>query len=494
MAWRRKQAPGAFAFVLSTLGNLWWTLCYALHLSNAPQPAPDFWLRLMFAGVVVVPAAFFVFVLQYTNRENWITRRTIVLLFIEPIILTLCLWTDPLLFGEILFWLHIAYSHLLGIVSVGLLLWHVLTARLIFRKQSLLIILAIVIVITANVVTIYKVTTGQIIDYSPIGLSLAGIILAYAIFYHRLFELIPVARDAIIEEMTDGLLVINPGTRIVDLNPAAEAILGVQRQSVLGMPMDQVIKFWHQIASCLARDAESDEEIFLDEKVPRYLNIRVRPLCDAHGQKSGWFLVIQDITDRKEAENKLAEHRSRLEAIFSSVKDAIITVDPKLRIIEANKSTQDICGIVVSESTGREFTDCKTTCSRSCNEVLRQTLEKKSVIKEYRIECEHTQRPHQVVSVSSSPLLDPDNNFTGGVLVIRDVTLLRNVERELRERNQFQNIIGRNKTMQDIYSLLEDLTNLDTTVLVTGESGQEKNSSPGLFITAGNGRSNLSSP
>jgi transcriptional regulator with PAS, ATPase and Fis domain len=62
----------------------------------------------------------------------------------------------------------------------------------------------------------------------------------------------------------------------------------------------------------------------------------------------------------------------------------------------------------------------------------------------------------------------------GVVLVIRDVTLLRNVERELRERNQFQNIIGRNKTMQDIYSLLEDLTNLDTTVLVTGESGTGK--------------------
>jgi transcriptional regulator with PAS, ATPase and Fis domain len=59
-------------------------------------------------------------------------------------------------------------------------------------------------------------------------------------------------------------------------------------------------------------------------------------------------------------------------------------------------------------------------------------------------------------------------------MVIRDVTLLRDVERELRERNQFQNLIGRNKTMQDIYSLLEDLANLDTTVLVTGESGTGK--------------------
>jgi transcriptional regulator with GAF, ATPase, and Fis domain len=59
-------------------------------------------------------------------------------------------------------------------------------------------------------------------------------------------------------------------------------------------------------------------------------------------------------------------------------------------------------------------------------------------------------------------------------MVIRDVTLLRDAERELRRRHQFQNLIGRNRTMQDIYNLLEDLADLDTTVLVTGESGTGK--------------------
>ena len=62
----------------------------------------------------------------------------------------------------------------------------------------------------------------------------------------------------------------------------------------------------------------------------------------------------------------------------------------------------------------------------------------------------------------------------GAVLVIRDITLLRDLERELRERHQFQNIIGRSKKMQDTYRLLEDLANLETTVLITGESGTGK--------------------
>lgn len=195
---------------------------------------------------------------------------------------------------------------------------------------------------------------------------------------------------------------------------------------------------------------------------------------NADGVITGFRNVSIDITGRKEAEDKLAEHRSRLEAIFSSVKDALITVNPEHLVIEANKSTETICDIAVKEIVGKEFPQCQLHCSQACHEVFRETVEKKTAIKEYRIECMRQQRPNQLVSISSSPLLDPDNNFMGVVLVIRDVTLLRNVERELRERNQFQNIIGRNKTMQDIYNLLEDLANLNTTVLVTGESGTGK--------------------
>jgi PAS domain S-box-containing protein len=201
----------------------------------------------------------------------------------------------------------------------------------------------------------------------------------------------------------------------------------------------------------------------------------VSPIRNVDGVITGFRNVSIDVTNRREAEDKLAEHRSRLEAIFRSVKDAIITVNPRFLVIQANKSLETICGITVKEITGKEFSQCQKNCSKACQEVLKQTLEKKAEIKEFRIECERNpQRPQQVVSVSSSPLLDHDDTFMGAVLVIRDITLLKDVERELRERNQFHNLIGRNKTMQDVYNLLEDLANLDTAVLVTGESGTGK--------------------
>jgi PAS domain S-box-containing protein len=215
-------------------------------------------------------------------------------------------------------------------------------------------------------------------------------------------------------------------------------------------------------------------EIIAKDGRRRIVEDSVSLIRDVDGRITGFRTVNRDITDRRAAERELAEHRSRLEAIFRSVKDAIITVDPKLRVIEANESTEAICGIAVKEIAGKTFSQCLNRCSKSCSEVLRLTLEKKMTIKEYRVECGHQQRHQQTVSVSSSPLLDPEGKFMGAVLVIRDITLLRDLERELRERHQFQNIIGRSKKMQDTYRLLEDLANLETTVLITGESGTGK--------------------
>ena len=123
---------------------------------------------------------------------------------------------------------------------------------------------------------------------------------------------------------------------------------------------------------------------------------------------------------------------------------------------------------------GKVFNDCLNLCSRSCHEVLRNSLRNRATIKEYRIECKHHLRPQQTVIVTSSPLLDSGGTFTGTVLVIRDITRLSNLERELRERHHFQNIIGKSRSMQDVYGLLENLADLDTTVLITGESGTGK--------------------
>jgi transcriptional regulator with GAF, ATPase, and Fis domain len=78
------------------------------------------------------------------------------------------------------------------------------------------------------------------------------------------------------------------------------------------------------------------------------------------------------------------------------------------------------------------------------------------------------------VSLKTTPLLNSKGRFSGAVLVVRDETRLHALEQDLKDRLQYHNIIGKSEKMQNIYSLLEDLADVQTTVLITGESGTGK--------------------
>ena len=182
--------------------------------------------------------------------------------------------------------------------------------------------------------------------------------------------------------------------------------------------------------------------------------------------------TLLDEKDRIESEKD--QYRRNLDSIFKSVKDAIVTVDNNLRVIEANEATRHICGFYPREVIGKTFVKIPEGCERTCHGVLEDTLKTKKTIDEYRIECKHQDRPDQVVVVTSTPLVDHGNRFTGAVLVVRDITRLTDLERELKEQNQFHQIVGKSQKMREIYRLLENLADIETTVLITGESGTGK--------------------
>lgn len=167
------------------------------------------------------------------------------------------------------------------------------------------------------------------------------------------------------------------------------------------------------------------------------------------------------------------KYRANLEAIFKSVKDAIITVDKDLTVLEANEAAEKICGITRS-SLGAYISEIQTVCSRRCLDILNKTIREKQPFEAHRAECEYNGRHTQVVTISTWPLINSRGDFSGAVMIVRDDTRLNELERGLGERRKFHHIIGQNRQMQRIYSLIEDLADVETTVLITGESGTGK--------------------
>ncbi|RJQ23266.1 MAG: response regulator [Nitrospiraceae bacterium] len=175
----------------------------------------------------------------------------------------------------------------------------------------------------------------------------------------------------------------------------------------------------------------------------------------------------------KMLQDKNEQYRANLEAIFRSVKDAIVTVDKDLVIMEVNDSAQKVCDIS-REWRGKPFDALQSACNGKCLDALKRCIGTKEALEMQRTECLNNAGLRKVVTITTAPLLDFRGEFSGAVMVVRDETVLNDLERNLRERRQFHNIIGQNKKMQKIFSLIEDLADVPSTVLITGESGTGK--------------------
>ena len=179
-------------------------------------------------------------------------------------------------------------------------------------------------------------------------------------------------------------------------------------------------------------------------------------------------------------------YRLNLEAIFRSVRDAIITVDEQMTVVEVNPAAGVICGIWRKDVAGKPLSEISHQCSGSCLEALQDTVKSTQQIDVSCIECATPDDPNQIVSITATPLLRQDGTTSGGVMVIRNETRLVELERCLSESKQLGRIIGASAGIRNVFSMIEALADVRTSVLVTGESGTGKELVADAVHAAGN--------
>ena len=188
--------------------------------------------------------------------------------------------------------------------------------------------------------------------------------------------------------------------------------------------------------------------------------------------------ALMRITEKALAHRALRQakenYRLNLEAIFRSVRDAIITVDEQLTVVEVNPAAGVICGIWREDVAGKNLSEISHQCSGSCLEALQNTVSSTERIDISCIECAAPENPNQIVSITATPLMRQDGTASGGVMVIRNETRLVELERCLSESKQLGRIVGASAGIRSVFSMIEALADVRTSVLLTGESGTGK--------------------
>ncbi len=167
------------------------------------------------------------------------------------------------------------------------------------------------------------------------------------------------------------------------------------------------------------------------------------------------------------------KYRRYLEVIFSSVSDAIITVDEEMNIVQLNDTARNWFEDMQPGGAGN-LTVLSGDMAGACLEDARTVIRRGTTVREHQVECHKKNGVKRMVSLTAAPLRDDIQELNGAVLVLRDITLGVPEGENKTGRSRFHGFIGCSRTMQVLYNLIENVGKVDTTILVTGESGTGK--------------------
>jgi PAS domain S-box-containing protein len=322
-SWRHRAVTGATSFTILMLVAVTWSLSNALEMAGTDLPTKLFWANVQYLCYVAGPMGWLVLALQYTGREQWLTRRNLALLAIVPLITVVLVWTNDLhglmrrdvyldtdgpfpIVGKTYgpwFWVHAAYSYTQFSISIYLFLQATQRASPPYRGQPLVLLMGILLPIVWNILYVIGLTPFPRHDISPAMFSVAGIVGAWGLLRFRLFDITPIAWATVIESMDDSVIVLDVQDQVVDLNLAAQRMLGRSASQTVGQPAEEVFNLWPGLMERYRGATNAQAELTLgDGEAQRAVDLRISPVSNRRNQLVGRVIVVRDVTERVRTE------------------------------------------------------------------------------------------------------------------------------------------------------------------------------------------------
>ena len=163
-----------------------------------------------------------------------------------------------------------------------------------------------------------------------------------------------------------------------------------------------------------------------------------------------------------------------VDLILDSVADGVFTVDTEWKITSFNTAAENIVGISRDEALGRRCHDIfsASICTSRC--ALRHSIETGEAIIDQKIDIINSSGDKVPISISTAVMRDADGTVLGGVETFRDLSAMEELRKEILSRYTFEDIVGKHQAILDIFDILPDISESDSTVLIEGRSGTGK--------------------
>lgn len=285
----------------------------------------------------------------------------------------------------------------------------------------------------------------------------------------------------------DGVAVISADKNVIVFNEAASRITGYKENDIIGESFEILFSLDRNEGKYIEESlnnnvAFTNLTINISDKKGSIKNVlaSITPIKREEKVLSVVF-VFRDtkemISLAEEIQQKtfeLIDQKNKLDAIFNSNIEGTFTIDNDWNVTSFNVSAEKITGYKKQEAIGKKCWEIfnSTLCRNGCH--MEQTMQKGKPMIGNELEIIHKDGRKIPIRVNSGILVNNKNEKIGAVETFIDVSELKNLTAHLSEFFKYENIVGRNKEMKQIISVLDSVSQTDTSVLITGESGTGK--------------------
>jgi len=321
---RRNTLPLAGPMAVVMAGASWWAVSGYLIMTAPTAAVLARWSASLVASssLLVVGALWHAMVLS--GRGGRMTRRLAVQLAVEPAVMVLLAVTDPLhhlVIREVVpldgggmatvqgpaMWAHVAYSYIVFMAAAFLVVSAATTAVTGQRWRYGLILAATSMPVVGTVITVSRTGRAPFVDITSALMLVTVAIWLWVERYASGMHRVPVTVRQVLEVLGDAVLVLDPAGRVVQANPAAQAMLG---PSGLGLVDTVDGAHWSELV---------DEAHLADVRAGRtvtypdghVLDVRSVPLAASGGGGAGVVVVVRDVTAVEALRAELAEQAVR---------------------------------------------------------------------------------------------------------------------------------------------------------------------------------------
>lgn len=350
-----KKADGSavryFAFL--TVFEALWTIGNIFELFSPNISQKLFWDNMQWIPTLVMPPVLLAFALRFTGRRLRREPMYWILIVSFSLVLILAAWTDPwlgLMRNSITLELKNGIAELTyeftplhqaaNIFVVGVAVWglviifqYLLRAPKLYQTQISVILIGAALPFVAAMIAVLNLDFGYQRDMMPISFIALNLCIAWGLLGFRLFDVVPLAREMVIENLTDPITVLDAEDRILDLNPALRRILRLSfKKDPIGQSAWDVFAGWPSLLDRFRAGSDPEGDLSLTEgNQTHWFNIRVMQLASRSGHPMGRLVIARNITAEKNSELQLLKHRDELETLVHARTAELASANQRLR-------------------------------------------------------------------------------------------------------------------------------------------------------------------